>query len=103
LAGSGLSVTPANPNRALAASPATVADLPERRFFRCMLIFLREPLEQWQRDGSTTGVATFEVDQTSCGLCDAHHLHHRFASKARRSTKISVIVHMAHRQMSQPQ
>src|SRR4029078_3321534 len=36
LAGAGLSVRPASPNRALAAIPATVADLIERRFLGCM-------------------------------------------------------------------
>ena len=40
LAGAGLRVRPASPNRALAAIPATVADLIERRFVGCMAEFL---------------------------------------------------------------
>jgi hypothetical protein len=37
-AGAGLNVTPASPNRALAAIPVTVADLIERRVVRSMVI-----------------------------------------------------------------
>jgi hypothetical protein len=36
LAGVGVSESPANPNRTLAAIPATVADLIERYFIGCM-------------------------------------------------------------------
>jgi hypothetical protein len=50
LAGAELSVTPANPNNRLAAIPATVTDLVERHFVRCMVILLgnrkvMEPLQ----------------------------------------------------------
>ena len=48
-------MTPANPNMRLAAIPATVTDLVERRFVRCMVILLiaREP----KGDGAASGAA----------------------------------------------
>jgi hypothetical protein len=48
LAGAGLRVRPASPNRALAAIPATVADLIERRFLGCMADF---PLRVCETNG----------------------------------------------------
>jgi hypothetical protein len=40
LAGAGVRVIPANPNKALTAIPAAVADLIEMRFLRAMAILL---------------------------------------------------------------
>jgi hypothetical protein len=40
LAGAGLRAAPANPNRTLAAIPAAVTDLIERRFVGCMILLL---------------------------------------------------------------
>src|SRR4051794_31107042 len=46
LAGAGLRVRPARPDRALTAMPATLADLIERRFFGCMADLLLGPAER---------------------------------------------------------
>jgi hypothetical protein len=51
LAGAGLRVTPANPNRKLAAIPVTVTDLIERCFVRCMVILLLAPANNGSRLG----------------------------------------------------
>ncbi|PSO17516.1 hypothetical protein C7G41_36155 [Bradyrhizobium sp. MOS002] len=64
---------PASPNRTLAASPATVADLIERRFLECMAAprALVELKDDWSRHDAAQqsvgipGFAHVDLDQRS--------------------------------------